>query len=349
VRLAAKRFALAPPIGCAIAALIALAVSCDVGSGESSAGGEGGLGLNQGGFGGIDTDAACALFEEQAVRRQVNLYVMFDKSSSMAGSKWDSAEAGLGTFVSDQKSTGLNVALRFFPREPDAVPACDQQGYKEPTVPFGLLPGNASAIKNAVAAEAPDGFSTPMYPALGGGILKGIELAQNNPGQSSAVLLVTDGQPEGPASSCSGVDPEDPQAIADLAAIGADYNPPVLTYVVGLPGVDQSTANLIAQSGGTDSAILVSSTNVEVEFREALGKVRGDVLPCVYEIPPQVFDGEVTIAHVNIVITPGDGGDSIVVPQNQSCAGGDGWRYDDPKDTRPTMYGNVVDNTTFNR
>jgi hypothetical protein len=282
------------------------------------------------GDGSFDPDAACAKFEEQAVSKPVNLYVLFDKSNSMAGNKWESAKAGLGAFVDDDTSAGLVVALRFFPRDPDSVPACDQPAYAEPTVPFGVLPDNAAALKAAMDAESPDGFSTPMYPALGGGILKGIEMAQNHPGEVSAVLMVTDGEPEGPAALCGGVDPEDPQEIAALAATGASYDPPVATYVVGLPGVDQATANLIAEAGGTDSAILVASTNVEEEFRQALAKVRGDAVPCVYEIPDQVLEGEVTISQVNIQVWPGDGSEPYIVPQNQGCDG-EGWHYDDPQ------------------
>ena len=127
-------------------------------------------------------------------------------------------------------SAGLWVALRFFPRPPDATPECDQFAYREPAVDFGELPGHAQAIKNGIAAEEPDGFSTPIYPALGGAILKGIQMAENNPGESSAVLLVTDGEPQGPTGMCGSVDPEDPQVIADLAATGASYDPPVVTF-----------------------------------------------------------------------------------------------------------------------
>lgn len=312
----------------------ACATASDTEPDNGGVGGEGGLGLGVGGDAGPDPDGACAAFEEQAVSKPVNLYIMFDKSSSMAGSKWDSAKAGLGAFVNDEASAGIRVALRFFPRVPDAVPACDQQGYKEPTVPFGELPQNGAAIMSAMVAEQPDGFSTPIYPALGGAILKGIEVAQNNPGERSAVLLVTDGQPQGPAPTCGGVDPEDPQVIADLAATGAAYDPPVVTFVVGLPGVDQSIANLIAQSGGSDSAILVSATNVQAEFQQALQKVRGDAIPCVYELPQKVISGEVTVSKVNIQVTPGEGGgDPVLLLQNPSCNGA-GWTYDNM--TTPT-------------
>lgn len=311
----------------AVAMGVALTISCASGGQRSgNSGGEGGTDLlPQGGMGG--EGEACALYELTAEVKPVNLYVMFDKSSSMAGSKWDAAKAGMTAFVQDAASDGLKVALRFFPRDADATPACDQQAYEEPTVDFTALPDGAAAIVAAMEAEAPDGFSTPIYPALGGAILEGIEVAENSPGEVSAVLLVTDGAPEGPADMCGGVDPEDPQVLADLAAAGAAFDPPVATYVVGLPGVDQATANLIAAAGGTDEAILVASTNVESEFQQALSKVRGDALPCSYEVPEQVLSGEVSIGLVNVEITQ-PGGEPETVPFDPSCTG-EGWHYDD--------------------
>lgn len=275
-----------------------------------------------------DPDAACGLITEQGTATPVNLYIMLDKSQSMVGTKWEGAKAGLDAFVNDPDSAGVRVALRFFPRDPDAVPACDQEAYKTPIVDFAPLPQNAAPIIDAVNAETPGGFSTPIYPALGGGILKGIEVAQNNPGERSAVLLITDGEPQGPSDLCSGGDPEDPAVIAALAANGAGFNPPVLTFVVGLPGVNQAVANQIAAAGGTDAAILVSNTNVEVEFQSALDKVRGKSASCEYEIPEKVAGGEIDPFWVNILLTAGGGTEPVLVPFDPDCAGA-GWRYDD--------------------
>lgn len=293
---------------------------------ETSATGTGGFNFTAAGTGGSD---ACATHEHQAVSKPVNLYIMFDKSNSMAGNKWEAAKTGLAAFVSDEASSGIAVALRFFPRDPDATPVCDQPAYSTPTVDFVALPGGAGSIMAAVDAEQPDGFSTPMYPALGGALLKGIEKAQNTPGEVSAVLLVTDGAPEGPASTCGGVDPEAGQSIADLAAAGAAHNPSVRTFVVGLPGVDQSVANLVAAAGGTEEAVLVGSTNVAEAFQNALALVRGSALPCSYELPQEVLDGEVGLGFVNITVTP-DGGEPETLPFDPDCKSG-GWHYDVPQ------------------
>ncbi|MBX3129574.1 MAG: VWA domain-containing protein [Polyangiaceae bacterium] len=283
----------------------------------------------------LDPETACSVITEQAQSTPLHLYVMLDKSSSMAGNQWDSAELGLTAFVNAPSSAGVSVGLKLFPRPGSSVPACDQQEYAKPDVPFGTLPANAQAIISFMASASPNGLGTPTYPALGGAILKGVELRQNNPGHTAAVLLVTDGEPQGPAASCSGVDPEDWAAIAGLAAAGAAFDPPVLTYVVGLPGVDQSFANQIAQAGGTASAILVSQTNVAKEFEEALAKVRGQALPCEFEMPAQVTSGQYDPDKVNVVLDAG--GKITKILQTTDCTAGAGWYYDDPLDPKKIL------------
>lgn len=275
--------------------------------------------------GGLDPDAACGVVSEKATSTPLNLYIAFDKSSSMVGNKWDSARAGLDAFVNDPNAAGIRVALNFFPKQGGT---CDQFGYKEPLVAFDYLPMNAKPITDAINAAMPDGTSTPIYPALGGALLKGIEVVENTPGDAAAVLLVTDGLPQGPAPMCSGVNPEDPQVIADLAATGASYKPSVKTFVIGLPGVDQTFANKVAMAGGTGSAILIGAANVKAEFQAALEKVRGTALPCEFEMPAQVEGGEFDPGFVNVEVTPGSG-KPAVIPQDPSCKGA-GWHYDDP-------------------
>ncbi len=120
------------------------------GSGGSATGGTAGdTGISVGGIGGLDggsdviaPDAACAKVTKQATNTPLDLYIMLDRSSSMGGStpgdKWNSSVAGLTAFVNDTDSTGIRVALKFFPRDPDNVPACDQQAYATPDVPYDV-------------------------------------------------------------------------------------------------------------------------------------------------------------------------------------------------------------------
>lgn len=300
----------------------------DGGTGGNLFGGMGGTGA----AGGADADVpdnTCGYSTASAETHPLTLYLLVDKSSSMAGFKWDAAKAGLTAFVNDPASAGITVGLRFFPRPADGTPVCDQKAYQVPEVPFGVLPDNAQNIINALTSSLPDGFSTPIYPALGGGILAGIDISINDPNRRAAVILVTDGKPQGPAPTCGGVNPEDTTAITNLAKTGAEFKPPVPTYVIGLPGVDQTFANAVAEAGGTDSAILVSNVNVEQAFKDALAKVRGDALPCDYAIPPQVVGGQFEVTEVNVLVTY-SGKEPAFIPQVKTCGDQPGWKYDDP-------------------
>jgi len=297
------------------------------GEGPGSAGGPGGFQEEDGGAK-VSPDAACAAVHESAVSTPVNLYVMLDRSSSLAGGKWDAAKAGLEAFVSDARSAGLRVALNFFPRPIDATPRCDQNAYRAPRVPFAALPANAPSVVAALHAETPNGTDTPIYPALGGALLAAIAEAQARPGERGVVLLVTDGEPAGPAPLCGGANPEDVAEIERLAASGLAFSPSVRTFVVGLPGVPPGTANRIAAAGGTTQAHLVGTSSVQQHLVEALQRVRGESLPCEYALPPRLADRTYAYDQVNVAVTPGGGGE-VPVAHSPACAGGEGWRYDD--------------------
>ena len=142
----------------ALALSLATIVACaQSGGDDTAAAGTGGFNPTAAGRGGSD---ACATHEHQAVSKPVNLYIMFDKSSSMAGNKWEAAKTGLAAFVADEASSGIAVALRFFPRDVDATPVCDRPTYATPTVDFvdlpagggASLPGVDQSVANVVAA-----------------------------------------------------------------------------------------------------------------------------------------------------------------------------------------------------
>lgn len=289
-------------------------------------------GSNYDGGNGFDLNAACVRSNRSAVNKPVNLYIVFDKTSSMAGSKWSLASAGFLSFASAQKSSGVNAALRFFPRSADSTPACDPLGYKQPLVGYSPIPAGASAFSAAFSAETPNGASSPIYPALGGALLKAIEVALSSPTDKSTVLLVTDGQPAGPAAMCGSVDPSNPQAVANLAAVALAANPPVSTYVVGLPGADQAFANLLASAGGTQAAFFTSTNDIQAEFQDALSKIYDDARPCAYEVPAEVKSGEVSPGLLNLALISGTGAFEFL-PFDPTCRSA-GWHLDD--DGAPT-------------
>lgn len=298
------------------------------------AGDDAGFQLDASGEGGLDPDAACGAVRVQAQSFPLNLYVMLDKSASMDGPKWNAAKAGLAAFVNDARSSGIRVAINFFPRPTDATPACDSNAYATPRVSFVMLTADAKKITDAIGLEKPDGFNTPTWPALGGAILGTLTEMKTRPAtERGAVLLVTDGDPVGPAASCSGIDPTSSAEIAKLAQTGLNASPSIPTFVIGLPGVTQSVLDPIAAAGGSGSAVVVTDTvNTQQAFQDALAKVRGKAVPCEYQLPPKVVSGEIGVGFVNVEYTPGTGA-AQSLPQSPTCAAF-GWRYDDP--AKPT-------------
>jgi hypothetical protein len=200
-------------------------------------------------------------------------------------------------------------------------------------VAFGPLPDNGPAILAAMDARSPDGFNSPMFPALGGAILKGIDLTVQNPDEVAAVLLVTDGKPDGPGTVCAGQDPSDPSVVAALAASGLAFSPSIRTLVVGLPGVDVAIADQIAEAGGSEKAIVVGTSDTANSFAAALKKAQGAAVGCVFKLPTDLENGTVDSGDVNVSLTPG-GGNAEVVLSNPDCNGGEGWAFDDESDPK---------------
>lgn len=281
-------------------------------SASSAGGGEGG---------------GCDSYREQGVRKPLHLFVLLDRSASMDGDKWDNAVNGLSAFVADDDSEGIDFAMRTMPLP--GTPTCDAFAYRDPEVGWGPLPDSAAEITAFLDAALPDGQSTPFYPALGGALLETISKANESPGDAAAVLVMTDGAPQGPPFECSGVDAEDIAAIAQLAENALANANPVYTFVVGLRNVDLDFANAVAEAGGTEEAFPIAGNDPAASLQEALDTIRAKALPCTYEIPADVLVGSVEITQVNVAITVG--GATETIPRNDDCDG-PGWYYDDPAD-----------------
>src|SRR4051812_4799293 len=101
--------------------------------GSSSTGGSNGTGgsSSTGGVSGTDAslDGACAASTVGAQPVPLDLYFLMDSSKSMndqtgAGTtKWAAVSSALNTFFTDAGSTGLGVALKYFPDEQSKPPA----------------------------------------------------------------------------------------------------------------------------------------------------------------------------------------------------------------------------------
>ena len=277
---------------------------------------------------GASSDAGtCVPSYESADGKTLDLLILLDKSSSTAGTKWNAAVTALSAFVTDARSAGLRVGLQLFPRPIDSTPACSFGAYATLRVPFTTLPAGASTLQSVLQSETPEGVTTPTYPALGGALLGAAnEVALRPTTDVGAVLLVTDGDPVGPSPLCGGVDPAILASIEALAANAFRAPQSVRTFVIGLPGVTQSTIDGIAAAGGTTRGFLVDGSQVQTALAQALNVVRNAAIPCEYGLPAAVVAGTVSLAFVNVSYTSAPGAAREVIAQTTDCSTG-GWTY----------------------
>ncbi|MCS6898193.1 MAG: vWA domain-containing protein [Myxococcales bacterium] len=277
-------------------------------------------------------EEGCAGVEAQATRVPLTLYVVLDRSSSSSGLKWDASIQGLGAFLKDPASAGITVGLVTFPRQPLLNPQeCSFSNYKEPQVPFAKLPENAQPILDFLATVKPNGFGTPIYPALGGALERAAVSKMAKPEENFAVLLVTDGEPAPPPTTCNGVDV---LKIDNSSALVADtlVKYQVKTFVIGLPGIPASFADALAKKGGTQAIVIQQDVDLEKQFQGALSAVLGEGLGCEFPLPPDSSKYDKDLVNVNY--TKGDGSGTLDLKRSMGCKDGSGWDYDN--DIKPT-------------
>lgn len=279
---------------------------------------------------------------EVEVPAPVALYVMFDRSLSMASKLWTPATQALKGFFADSKSEGIDVALQFFP---SSGGACNGNGYKTPAVALGRLPGHASALTTSLDKQSASGIGTPVEGALRGITEYCKTFQKNNPNERCIGVLVTDGEPEW--DSCEKGD-------AKLTAIAADAynNHQVRTFAVGLSGANFTLLDKIAKAGGAadcDPSASRFACDVSAgaeKLSEALAKIRDTVttvevrteietrtetrpLECEWQMPDPSVGQEVDTNRVNVKVS-GGAGDALTlgrVPSESACQDG-AWRYD---------------------
>jgi hypothetical protein len=292
------------------------------------------------------------------------MYIMLDQSGSMKdNNKWQNVTAALNAFVGQASMAGVGVGLQYFGVPPNGAGGCQSgkacQGnndcsggqclpfvnicacpggggdsctaadYAKPEIEIEPLPGVAPKITASIGAHGPT-TGTPTSAALQGAVDHAGAWAQAHAGHVTIAVLATDGDPEECDTDLNNID-----AIAAKAAAG---NPKILTFVIGV-GSSLSNLNGIAAAGGTGQAFLVDTGgNAQQQFLDALNKIRGQALGCVYSIPLP-SKGQLDYNTLNVSYNPGDGSPAVIIPKvndKGSCpASGDAWYFDN--NSQPTQ------------
>jgi hypothetical protein len=286
-------------------------------------------------------EATCTADFAKTELQPVYLAFAFDVSGSMGKLdhpyhdptlKWEPVVRATKAFFADTNTSRLRASLTFFPTEDDK---CDAASYLTPDVAMTALPSDAfaKAIEDITPTD-PDDWrgGTPTLAVLEGTFASMAERRVNDPTGKYAVVLVTDGYPQG----CDDED-DDIEAVAKAVESAAGELP---TYVIGVanpPGGPDTVTNLnrLAQAGSTTTAFLISTGDPEKtarDFKTAIDAIRGQAVTCEAPIPEnpggQPFDPE----RVNVTLS--SGGTPTRLGYDQSCAVESAFRFDDANQPR---------------
>jgi hypothetical protein len=297
---------------------------------------------------------SCAGLILEPERLPLDIYFLLDSSGSMAepstgtGSKWDLVTGSLVEFLSDAHNEQIGLGLGYFPEDaatdcaanPEAclcIPiinicfaniggACNADAYAVPSVPVALPSVPQRLIDDIRVRQFAGG--TPTRPALEGTYQYLQTWTSQNPGRKVAVVLATDGEPAG----CPENQIDD---VADLAAAALAGPSRIQTFVIGV-GQSLDNLNEIARAGGTTQAFLTdTSSDVSIEFADALESIRAAAAACTFDIPDQTDLGLVDPSLINVRYTESGATEATIVPKTvdgspSGCGSTLGWHYDNP-------------------
>jgi hypothetical protein len=273
-----------------------------------------------------------------AVPVPLAMLLVMDRSGSMSSpsgnTKWDQARNAMIGFVDTKGASGTKIGLTVFPPDTGGGDQCQASSYV-PVVPIALLPGNGSAIKDALLTRVTLG-STPMAGAMQGGVAAMTSFLATNPNEEGVIILVTDGDP----GACTGDTVSNVTAIASSAATGT---PRIRTFVVGMDGATFSNLDAIAKAGeGSPTAFNASGggsdagVSPQQQLLDALEKIRSGALGCEYLLPtPDSDKGVLDPTSVELDFTAGTNDPAVKIRRvdgaAQCGATTGGFFYDDPK------------------
>ena len=287
-------------------------------------------------------ECAGEVFEGEAL--PLELLIMMDRSVSMGddrpeyllpngGTKWDAVRVGFEDFFALPQVQILKAGIDYFSQS-----SCEAEDYSTPEVGIGPVSAQRGALLDSYDDHSPGG-NTPISPALEGALMHAADWKLDHPGAHTAVVLVTDGVPNGCGTTTA--DPQGGAAIiAPIAESYATASPPIPTYVLGIQGIEVSAGDFrhvvttIANAGGTEPVIVEADDDLAAKFAGALEGIREAAAPpCNYAVPLPPSGEQLDLARVNVVLVPEDSGPEPIlnVPDADSCEHG-GWYYDPPED-----------------
>lgn len=241
-------------------------------------------------------------------------------------------EASAGSFEAPVAS-GVLASLTFFPAEGDEDERCVESAYTTPDVPFTALPSAVfGAAIDAIEPRSSDDWrgGTPTKWVMRGTRTLIEQTRAERPG-SYAIVLVTDGYPQGCDEADDSVEAVVTEAQAALAT-------GVRTYVIGVANPPVSGApdtvtdlHAIAAAGATEQAFLIDTgtpTATVDAFSAAVQAIREASASCTVAIP-SAPEGA-TFDKQKVAVLVRSGAQTTPFSYDASCTLSNAWHYDDP-------------------
>lgn len=306
---------------------------------------------------------ACAGWSSEPELLPIVLMLVVDTSASMnerpgggrgGDTKWTITRDALGSAVDGLPPTAA-VGVLYFPNEdtrasdvPRPVSECVNT---QAMIPIGLLGDAGSAQRDAIASSLrrtePAG-STPTHDAYDYALVNGMQASQLT--GNRFMLLITDGAPT-LGKDCQGgglpTTPAPTQPIID--EVLAARQDGIRSFIIGSPGSERvngvdvrpwmSEAAVLggtAPSGcsldGPDFCHIDLSQDPDFAgaLNAALARILGLLTSCAFEVPATGKDGQpVNRDQINVIYTPGDGSDEVLLGYDAAPGCQDGWQFDD--------------------
>jgi hypothetical protein len=212
--------------------------------------------------------------------------------------------------------------------------SCAVADYQAPAVPISALPAGVATLGAALQRRRPQGGS-PLEAAVSGALDHLAGWVREHPDRQTALVIATDGAPEGCPSN-------DPEAIAVRLRAARDARPAISTYVIGVlesskRSASQGLFDELAAAGGTSPFLVRPSEQLAERFLETLQKIRGAALACEFDIPAPTM-GTLDFGRVNVSYSSGGAAEEILqAPSATRCdPTSGGWYYDADPDAGAT-------------
>jgi hypothetical protein len=237
------------------------------------------------------------------------------------------SDSNLFCFNIGRRGCGLGDPCVGVESECAGFASCDVGIYAQPAVPIGVLPAQAQALTDSLAAATPLG-RTPTSAALSGALAHAKLQAMEQPAHRVIAVLATDGAP----TEC---DPLDASGVGNIASQALVGSPTVQTYVIGVFTSEETEAranlNAWAAAGGTSQAFIIDpGQDVAAQLLDALEAIRTGSIACEYLLPPTPVGSQLDLERVNVALVETQRSrDFLYVGDESRCDRAPlGWHYD---------------------